>query len=226
MLSFLEAFGEVTEKKNWSWEGEEGLPEAPRCHVLPQHLCRNRCGDWCLLSTPVVLRSAGSFPPELSQPVSVTRLYSTATAPKSHHLSQSRQDCDNDTQPEGLCPSLGNRAAPKAPGAEAKLCCCSRAQGNERPMGCWTSCIQASRVQKQQSWNKRCGCPKKHKPGEMRAQSPPLQPGSHRHRAGHKGSTAFNCSSLTQPGTRAWEAPASPIAVRPVKLTPCLENCI
>lgn len=118
----------------------------------------------------------------------------------------------------------GTGQPPKPQGAEAKLCCCSGAQGNEGPMECWTSCIQGLSSTKaaeleQEMW-------KMHKPGEMRAQSLPLQPASHRHRAGHKGSTAFNCSSLTQPGTRAWEAPASPIAVRPVKLTPCLENCI
>lgn len=43
--------------------------------------------------------------------------------------------------------------------------------------GAGPAASRASRVQKQQGWNKRQRCPKKHKPGEMRAQSP-LSPAS------------------------------------------------
>lgn len=76
-LKHLERF-DVTEKTNWSQHTRAGIGRKV-CQGLLSITCShstyagNRCWDWCLSSTSVVL-SVGSFPPELSQPVSINRL--------------------------------------------------------------------------------------------------------------------------------------------------------
>lgn len=69
----------------------------------------------------------------------------------------------------------GEQSSPQSPREVRQSC--AAAVGLKEMRGSQGAASRASREQKQQGWNKRQRCPEKHKPGEMRAQSP-LSPAS------------------------------------------------
>lgn len=161
------------------------------------HMCGSDGVLGCfLLNSHSLCPSPGSkAEPELPNPITFPRAGRTVTMTPSPRLSAHPWGTGQPPQPQR---------------GEAKLCCCSGAQGNEGPTGCWTSCIQGLQSTKAAELEQKTRMSQEAQAwrNESRAHSP--QPASHKHRERHKGSTVCNCSSLTQPGARAWEAPAAP----------------
>lgn len=160
------------------------------------HICGSDGVLGCfLLNSHSLCPSPGSkAQPELPNPTTFPRAGRTVTMTASPRLSAHPWGTGQPPQPQR---------------GEAKLCCCSGAQGNEGPTGCWTSCIQGLWSTKAAGLEQEIRMSQEAQAEEQ--EQSPLSPASFpQHRERHKGSTVFKCSSLTQPGMRAWEAPAPP----------------